>query len=121
MLPPGQKDYSGVRLTRHALERFVERFGATPFEAEAKLREVLRRTRRMGKNPNNGAIAVLGLIGQKVLIAILEGETCLTVMTWNQFEPKLPEFGRARPPRKWGRMLKRLSGTPETSESDTNF
>ena len=35
MPPSGQRDYSAVRLTRHALERFVERFGGEPDEAEA--------------------------------------------------------------------------------------
>ena len=119
MPPPGQRDYSGIRLSRHALERFVERFGATPFEAEDQLRQILRRTRRMGKNIENGAIAVLGLVGEKVLVAILQDESCLTVMTWNQFEPRLPEFGRPRPPRKWGRMLKRLTSTHDKSNPDS--
>jgi hypothetical protein len=27
-LPPGHRDYSSVRHSRHALDRFVERFGA---------------------------------------------------------------------------------------------
>lgn len=121
MPPPGQRDYSGIRLTRHALERFVERFGATPFEAEVRLRHVLQRTRRIGKNSENGAIAVLGLVGEKVLVAILQDVTCLTVMTWNQFEPRLAEFGRPRPPRKWGRMLKRLAGTDDRSKPDTKI
>ena len=120
MAAPGQRDYSGIHLTYHALERFVERFGATPFEAEGRLRDVLRRTRRLGKNPENGAIAALALVGEKVLVAILQGDSCLTVMTWNQFEPRLSEFGRPHPPRKWGRMLRRLAtDTEPTPESDT--
>src|SRR5262245_1174019 len=36
--PPGQHDYGDVRLTHHALRRFVERFGADPKEAEPRLR-----------------------------------------------------------------------------------
>ena len=32
-LPAGQRDYSSVRLSRHALERFVERFAAEPERA----------------------------------------------------------------------------------------
>ena len=28
--PAGQRDYSAVRLTRHALERFIERFAVAP-------------------------------------------------------------------------------------------
>ena len=38
------------RLTRHALERFVERFGVEPAEAEPTLRAALARTRRLGRN-----------------------------------------------------------------------
>ena len=59
-LPPGQRDYSTVRLSRHALERFVERFAAEPALAADEFRGALARTRRLGRNPENGAIAVLG-------------------------------------------------------------
>ncbi len=34
--PPGQRDYSTVRLSRHALERFVERFAAEPEAARRR-------------------------------------------------------------------------------------
>ena len=108
VVPPGQRDYSSVRLSRHALERFVERFGADDKFAEERLRSVLARTRRLGRNPENGAIAVLAVCGERALVAILQDSTCLTVMTWNQFVPRLGEFGRTRMPRKWGRMLDRL-------------
>ncbi len=108
-LPPGQRDYSAARVSRHAIERFVERFGVDPEHALEEFRRVLARTRRLGRNPHNGAIAVLALYRHRVLVAILQGPTCLTVLTWNQFEPRLPEFGRAHPPRKWGRFLRRLT------------
>lgn len=106
---PGQRDLSANRLTRHALERFVERFGAGPDEAESALRHALRRTRRIGRNPENGAVAVLGLHRGKVLVAIFQDEACLTVLTWPLFEPRMPEFGRVHLPRKRGRMLRRLT------------
>lgn len=106
--PAGQRDYSGVRLSRHALERYVERFGAAPESAEATLRHVLTRCRRLGRNPENGAIAVLACQGDRMLIAILQEATCVTVLTWNQFEPRMAEFGRTRLPRKRGRMMQRL-------------
>ena len=108
MLPPGQRDYSSVRISRHAVERFVERFGAEPDSAEELLRKVLGRTRRLGRNPENGAIAVLAVYGERAIVAILQDSACLTVLTWNQFEPRLGEFGRSRMPRKWGRLLERL-------------
>jgi len=108
VVPPGQRDYSSVRLSRHAIERFVERFGADDESAQEQLRTALTRTRRLGRNPANGAIAVLAVWGQRALVAILQDSTCLTVMTWNQFVPRLGEFGRTRMPRKWGRMLDRL-------------
>jgi hypothetical protein len=109
MPPDGQRDYSSVRLSRHALERFVERFGAEAASAEDTLRKVLARTRRLGRNPDNGAIAVLAVHGDRALVAILQDSACLTVLTWNQFVPRLGEFGRARMPRKWGRLLDRLA------------
>ncbi len=127
-LPAGQRDYSGVRITRHALERFVERFLGRGSGAEgeglsapaldwaateAELREALRRVRRLGRNPENGAVAVLGLVRGRVLVAVVQGDACLTVLTWAQFTPRLREFGRSRPPRKWGRMLRRLGGRTE--------
>ena len=109
MTPPGQRDYSTVRLSRHALERFVERFGGVPHEAEPALRTALGRTRRLGRNPDNGAIAVLAVHRDRALVAIVQETTCLTILTWNQFVPHLAEFGRPRLPRKWGRVLRRLT------------
>jgi hypothetical protein len=109
MPPPGQRDYSSIHLTRHALERFVERFGGERDEAEAALSGTLARTRRLGRNPDNGAIAVLAVHRDRALVAILHETTCLTVLTWNQFLPRLAEFGRPGVPRKWGRFLRRLA------------
>jgi hypothetical protein len=108
MAPHGQRDYSAARLTRHALERFVERFGIDPGSAELALRAALARTRRLGRNPDNGAVAVLAVHRNRVLVAIFQDTSCLTVLTWPQFEPRLAEFGRTRLPRKRGRMLRRL-------------
>jgi hypothetical protein len=113
---PGQRDYSTARLTRHALERFVERFGVEAEEAEPALRNALARTRRLGRNPANGAVAVLTLHREKILVAILNGSNCLTVLTWAQFEPRMPEFGRSHLPRKRGRMLRRLIEPDQPSE-----
>ena len=59
MSRPGQRDLSACHLTRHALERFVERFGVEPDSAEPELRQALRRTRRLGRNAENGAVAAL--------------------------------------------------------------
>jgi hypothetical protein len=116
--PPGQRDYSTVRLSRHALERFVERFGAEPEAAPDELRRVLCRTRRLGRNPENGAIAVLAIHRSRALVAILQETTCLTVLTWNQFVPRLAEFGRSKLPRKWGRTLRRLTDDPDHERPD---
>jgi hypothetical protein len=114
MPPPGQRDYSSVRLSRHALERFIERFGSAPDEAAPALRLALGRTRRLGRNPESGAIAVLAIHHNRVLVAVLQEATCLTVLTWNQFVPRLSEFGRAHLPRKWGRVLRRLAEPMES-------
>ncbi len=116
MPPAGQRDYGGARLTRHALERFVERFGVEPEAAEAELRASLARTRRLGRNPENGAVAVLAVHRDRVLVAIFQEHSCLTVLTWPQFEPRLAEFGRPSLPRKRGRFLRRLT-EPEPGEN----
>ena len=108
MPPKGQRDYSGLRLTRHALERLVERFEVHESSAETQLRAVLARTRRLGRNPENEAVALLAVFKAKPIVAIIQDDACLTVLTWPQFEPRLPEFGRGHIPRKWGRFLKRL-------------
>jgi len=114
----GQRDYSKARLTRHALGRFVERFGVEAEAAEAELRLALGQTRRLGRNPSNEAVATLALHRGKVLVAIFQAATCLTVLTWPQFEPRLAEFGRARLPRKRGRMLRRLAEPGPAPEDD---
>lgn len=110
----GQRDHSGARLTRHALERFVERFhpGDTA-DAEAALRACLARTRRLGRNPENDAVALLAALGDRMLVAILQAGAITTVMTMPQFAPRLPEFGRARLPRKPKRMMRRLRRTED--------
>lgn len=110
MAPKGQRDRGGARLTRHAVERFAERFDVEPAGAEPALREALARTRRLGRNAENGAVAVLGVFRRRPLVAVFRGDACLTVLTWPQFEPRLAEFGRPRVPRKWGRLLRRLDG-----------
>jgi hypothetical protein len=120
MPPPGQRDYSSIHLTRHALERFVERFGGAPDEASEALRLALSRTRRLGRNPENGALAVLAVYRGRALVAILQQTSCLTILTWPQFVPRLAEFGRSRLPRKWGRVLRRL-GDPESSPLDLDL
>jgi hypothetical protein len=116
MAPAGQRDLSSVRLTRHALERFVERFGGAPEDASTALRAALARTRRLGRNPENDAVAVLAVHRGRALVAILQQSACLTVLTWPQFVPRLAEFGRPRVPRKWGRLLRRLVEPGDVAE-----
>jgi len=119
--PTGQRDHSGVRLSQHARERFLERFWDGPpaavAAAERALRAALARTRRLGRNPGNGAVAVLAAYRGRMLVAILQDDSCLTVLTWPQFEPRMAEFGRPRLPRKRGRMLRRLIDPPEVPET----
>ena len=116
---PGLRDYGSIRMTHHAVERFVERFGVEPTRAEEQLREALSRTHRLGRNPENGAIAVLAVHESRVLIAIVQGSSCLTVVTWDQFQPLLADFGRPRIPRKWGRFLRRLREDAPFESDDT--
>ena len=108
-LPHGQRDYSTIRLSRHALERFVERFAAEPAVPQTNSAARFRAPGGSGRNPHNGAIAVLGLYRNQVMVAIVQKATCMTVLTWNQFLPNLAEFGRGKLPRKWGRVLRRLT------------
>ena len=116
MAPKGQRDLGEARLTRHALERFAERFGVEDAEAEPALRAVLTRTRRLGRNAENDAVAVLAIFRHRPLVAVFRGDACLTVLTWPQFEPRLAEFGRPRVPRKWGRLLRRLVNDPASGD-----
>jgi hypothetical protein len=116
MTPKGQRDLGDARLTRHALERFIERFGVDPGDAEPALREALARTRRLGRNAESDAVAVLAVFRHRPLVAVFQGEACLTVLTWPQFEPRLAEFGRPRVPRKWGRLLRRLIEDPDQGD-----
>jgi hypothetical protein len=53
-----------------------------------------------------------------MLVAILQDDTCTTVLTWPQFEPRLAEFGRSRLPCKKGRMLRRLKGDASGSSGE---
>ena len=46
-------------------------------------------TRRLGRNPESGAIAVLGVHAQRAWVAIVQESSCLTWPTWNQFVPRL--------------------------------
>ena len=48
------------------------------------LRDALARTRRLGRNPANDAVAVMALHQGRVLVAIFNATTCLTVLTWPQ-------------------------------------
>ncbi len=111
-MPKGQRDYSQVRIARHALERFIERFwtgDASAIEdADRVLREVLRHSKRLGRNSRNGAVAALAAHGDRILIAIIQDQACTTVLTWPQFQPQMWEFGRSHLPRKPKRMLARL-------------
>ena len=110
--PPGQRDYSAARLTRHAIDRFIERFWTGPpderVQAESMLRQALHRCRRLGRTPASEAAAILAVYGERPLVAIFQNDTCTTVLTWPQFEPRLADFGRPNLPRKRGRMLRRL-------------
>lgn len=108
-MPKGQHDLSSHRITRHALERFSERFHVPIDSAEADLRSSLSRVRRLGHDPSNGADAYMGLHRGRVFVVIFQSTSCLTILTWPQFEPKLPSFGRPSLPRKRGRWLRRLS------------
>ena len=114
--PPGLRDLSRARVTRHALERYVERFAPNLnlHQAESELRHALSRTRRLGRKPDSPQTAAhLALTHQRMMVAILQDDAVATVLTWPQFEPKLADFGRARLPRKQGRMLQRLKNALE--------
>ena len=98
MPPPGQRDFSAVHLTRHSLERFVERFGGEVEDAPSVLRTALARTRRLGRNPRNEAVAVLAIHRGRALVAIVQETTCLTILTWPQFFPISPNLAAPASP-----------------------
>ena len=108
-VPRGQRDYSTVRLSRHCARAVHRALCRRAGRRRGRVPRRPARTRRLGRNPQNGAIAVLGLYRNQVLVAIVQRATCMTVLTWNQFLPRLAEFGRGKLPRKWGRVLRRLA------------
>ena len=79
------------------------------------------RTRRLGRNPENGAIAVLAVLGERALVAILQDNACLTVLTWNQFVPGSASSAGPRCRAKWGRMLDRLIQPPDREPDETGL
>lgn len=116
--PKGRRDHSAARLTRHALRRFVERFRdgqGDPDDPETQraLRNALANVRRIGRNPRGGAVAILAIADPQApdprpMVAILADDAVATVLTWPQFLPRFPDFGRPNPPQKPGRSLRRL-------------
>ncbi len=50
----------------------MERFAAEPELAADEFRQVLARTRRLGRNPESGAIAVLGIYRERAVVAIVQ-------------------------------------------------
>ncbi|ADV64286.1 hypothetical protein Isop_3730 [Isosphaera pallida ATCC 43644] len=119
-VPPGLHDLSRARLTRHALERYVERFAPTLCldRAERELRQALSRTRRLGRKPGSPQTAAhLAIAHQRIMVVILQDDAITTVLTWPQFQPKLIDFGRARLPRKQGRMIQRLKDALDNANS----
>ena len=68
MASPGQRDYSTARLTRHALERFVERFGVDPGGGRGRPPGRPWPDPSAGRNPANEAVAVLAIHRGKVLV-----------------------------------------------------
>ena len=63
-----------VRLSRHVHLRAVRRSGSRPSRRRLpeELRRALARTRRLGRNPENGAIAVLAIYRERALVAMLQ-------------------------------------------------
>jgi hypothetical protein len=50
---------------------------------------------------------------------VVQERCCVTVLTWPQFLPRLPEFGRYHVPRKWGRLMRRLVDIDEEGAMGT--
>ena len=98
----GLYDLSGVQLSHHARERLHERF-----EGEEDLAAALKAGRKLGTS-EPGAEAYLVLLQAVPAVLIVMDGVVLTVLTQEQFETVMGDFGRRRWPGKPGRWLRRI-------------
>ena len=96
-VPPGQHNYGAMRLSRHAFERFVERFRSNRSTPPTIFGAVF-----VPNAPAQGAIRTMErspcllFTATARLWLFFSTRTSLTVLTWNQFVPRLAEFGRQK-------------------------
>ena len=115
MLFPGKYgiyDLSECVVSQHARGRFAERFGVD-FSDESipeQLARGLKRCRRLGTNPENGAVAYFLLVGDVPCVVLLQAKTVLTFLKLEQFETVMASFGRMRWPGKLRRWVRRIEG-----------
>ena len=95
------------QVSRHAAERFKERFLANQPNLAPDLLPDLHGCRKLGRN-QNGTTAYITVYGEDPLVLIEQDHVILTMMTQEQFQTVMHDFGRKRWPRKPNRWLERI-------------
>lgn len=105
----GIYNLSGCQVSRHASQRFHERFqgNSETFDLDQTLSDVLRSCRKLGVK-QDGTSAYIAVHGDDPVVIVEHDQVILTFMTQNQFETVMADFGRNRWPRKPGRWLSRI-------------
>jgi|GEM_PF-3159567 len=115
----GIYDLSGLHISQHATVRFAERVVGT---ASSQIGQELwiaslSKCRKIGTN-SAGDVAFLGMHQAEPFVLIVKGGVIVTVMSVQQFESVMKEFGRSHWPRQFGRWLRKLVRNGESLRND---
>jgi hypothetical protein len=115
----GIYDLSGLHFSQHASVRFAERVvgSAASQTGQDSWIALLRTCRKLGTN-SAGDVAFLGMHQAEPFVLIVKGGVIVTVMTFQQFESVMKEFGRSHWPRRFGRWLRKLDRNGESLQND---
>jgi hypothetical protein len=110
----GIYDLSSLHFSQHARQRFAERVAGTddPLALIEPWTDSLKSCRKLGTN-SEGDEAFLGLYQAEPFVLIAKNARIVTVMTLQQFESVMIDFGRSHWPRRFGRWLRKLDRADE--------
>lgn len=113
----GIYDLSGLHFSHHASVRFAERVAGSDESQAAResWTTSLTTCRKLGTN-STGDEAFLGLHQSEPFVLIVKNARIVTVMTIQQFETVMSEFGRSHWPRRFDRWLRKLDRSGETGK-----
>lgn len=105
----GIYNLSGYQVSRHARQRFQERFqvDSESQTSDPPWADMLRSCRKLGLK-QDGSASYITVYGDMPVVLIEQDQVILTCMTQQQFETVMADFGRKSWPRKPGRWFKRI-------------